>query len=235
MKQTSFKTSFQGSTLIGDTIIARTNTNWLCLHGAGQADGKRFSQLRKLLAHKDIGSYSFDFIGHGETGGDLHGSSLESRVAQVSAVIESQGLQQPLSIIASSMGGYVAIKLTELYKVQNLILLAPAVYTTKAHNIPFGPAFTETVRNPFSWRETDAWKILERYTGNLLIYEAEHDQIIPHEIIERIYNAARNAKSREVIVIKEATHSLAKWLDERPDFLEEIVGRISRLAGPDSL
>jgi len=182
-----------------------------------------------LLARKGITSCSFDFIGHGETGGSLAGSSLESRVNQASAVIDSQALAQPLSIVASSMGGYVAIKLAELYKVENLILLAPAVYTTNAYRTPFGPAFTEAIRSPFSWRETDAWKILENYSGNLVIYGAEKDQVIPREVIERIHDSARNAKSREITIMEEATHSLAKWLDERPDSLRVISKKISDL------
>jgi len=230
MKKNSFKVKFDGTVLAGDTISAGGHPQWLFLHGAGSGDRKRFEQLRLLLAHKGITSCSFDFIGHGETGGNLAGFSLESRVAQASAVIDSQGVSQPLSIVASSMGSYVAIKLTELYKVNNLILLAPAIYATKAYSIPFGPVFTEVIRNPFSWRETDAWEILENYKNNLLIYEAEKDQVVPHEVIERIYNSGRNARSREMIIVKNATHSLAKWLDERPNSLLKTVEKIYELS-----
>lgn len=228
MNKNIFNVGFKGVFLVGDTF-GTARSQLLFIHGAGSSDRKRFEQLRTLLADRGIGSSSFDFIGHGESGGDLVGSSLESRVAQSSAVIDSQGISQPLSIIASSMGAYVAIKLTELYAVKNLILVAPAVYDTKSYNIPFGPAFTKVIRSPFSWRGTDAWKILENYEGNLLIYKAEKDQIIPHEIIERIYDSAWKAQSREVVMIKEATHSLAKWLDERPDSLHQIFGKISDL------
>lgn len=230
MKRNSFKVKFNSTVLAGDTICANARPQWLFLHGAGSGDRKRFEQLRILLANKGITSCSFDFIGHGETGGSLTGFSLESRVSQASAVIDSQKIRQPLSIVASSMGSYVAIKLTESYEVNNLILLAPAVYATKACSVPFGPAFTEIIRNPLSWLETDAWEILENYNSNLLIYEAEKDQIIPHEVIEKIYDSARNARSRKKIVVRGATHSLAKWLDERPDSLQKIVEKIYELS-----
>lgn len=229
MKQDFFTIDFQGTALVGDTIAAGIDTKWLCLHGAGQADRKRFFQLRRLLANKGIGSCSFDFVGHGETGGNLIGSSLESRVAQASAVIDSQEILQPLSIVASSMGGHVAIKLMERYEIENLVLLAPAVYGAKSYGVPFGPAFTEVIRGPFSWRETDVWKILENYKGNLLIFEAEKDQIIPHEVIKRIYDSAENAKSRKVEIIEDATHSLAKWLDEHPIHLENLIKKVCEL------
>lgn len=235
MKRESLKVSFNGTALAGDTIRANANSQWLFLHGAGAGNRKRFEQLRALLADKKITSCSFDFIGHGETGGGLAGSSLESRVAQASAVVNSQAVVQPLSIVASSMGSYVAIKLTELYEVRNLILLAPAVYAAQAYTIPFGPAFTKAIRSPFSWRETDVWEILKNYKGNLLIYAAEKDQIIPRGVIERIYDSAQNTRSREMIIVEDATHSLAKWLDERPDSLHEIVEKIYTLSEPDSL
>ena len=233
MNRNIFKVSFNGTFLVGDTLGA-AHPQLLFIHGAGASDRKRFEQLRTLLADKGIGSISFDFIGHGESGGSLVGSSLESRVAQASAVIDSQKISQPLSIVASSMGGYVAIKLTELYAVNNLILVAPAVYDTKSYRVPFGPEFTKVIQSPFSWRDTDAWKILENYKGNLVIYRAEKDQIIPHEIIERMYDSARETQFKEVIMVKDATHSLAKWLNERPDSLHQIFEKMSALLTPET-
>ncbi|KKW40786.1 hypothetical protein A3I46_03330 [Candidatus Kaiserbacteria bacterium RIFCSPLOWO2_02_FULL_54_13] len=234
MKRKPFNISFGKTTLVGDSIHTKARPQWLFLHGAGLSDRKRFEQFRMLLAQRGIASSSFDFIGHGETGGDLAGSSLESRVAQAAAVIDSWGIPQPLSIVASSMGGYIGIKLTKLYDIQNLVLLAPAAYAMNAYSSPFGPVFTEAIRSPFSWRETDAWEILKNFKGNLLIYAAEKDRVIPHEIIERMYDSARNARFREMNIVKDATHSLAKWLDEQPDSLHEIVEKVLKLSKIDS-
>lgn len=233
MNRNAFKVSFNGTFLMGDTF-GTTHPQLLFIHGAGSSDRKRFEQLRTLLAKRGIGSISFDFIGHGESGGSLAGSSLESRVAQASAVIDSQGISQPLSIVASSMGGYIAIKLAELYELKSLTLVAPAVYDTRSYSVPFGPAFTKVIQSPFSWRNTDAWKILENYKGNLLIYRAEKDTIIPHEVIARIYDSARKARPKEVIMIKNATHSLAKWLDEHPDSLYQVFEKISDVSKSDT-
>ena len=229
MNKENFSVKFLGIKLVGDIVPANSRPAVLCLHGAGPASRQRFEKLRELLAKKDIASCAFDFIGHGNTGSDLFSSSLENRVKQSLAVIESRALLQPLSIIASSMSGYVAVKLTELCTVKNLIFLAPAIYASKAYPVHFGQRFTEIIRKPHSWRDSDAWKILESYEGSLLIFAAEKDQIVPDEVGKRIYDSASNAKSGEMIVIKNATHPLGKWLDEHPTELREASSKMLKL------
>ena len=81
---------------------------------------KNFDVLRELLFKNGISSCAFDFIGHGETAGDITTSSLEIRVKQVLAVVQSQALPQPLSIVASSMSGHIAIKLSEFLNIKIL-------------------------------------------------------------------------------------------------------------------
>ena len=230
MNKRDFLVEFRGTTLVGDIISESSQPALLCLHGAKPANRQRFDELRELLAQQSVASCTFDFIGHGDTGGDLFSSSLEDRLEQVLVVIKSQRLSQPLSIIASSMSGHVAIKLTKLCAIENLILLAPAVYASGAYTVPFGPRFTETIRRPYSWRDSDAWKILESYKGNLLIFAAKNDRVIPDEVIERIYNSAKNVKSREVVTIENATHPLGKWLNEHSSELREVSSQILKLS-----
>lgn len=232
MERKNFSVDFRGTKLIGDIVSPGSSPRVLCLHGAGPASRQRFEELRKMLAEKDIASCAFDFVGHGETGGDLVSSSLESRAKQSLAVVKSQNLKQPLSIIASSMSGYVAIALTKFCEVENLIFLAPAVYSSKVYSVPFGPEFTETIRKPYSWRASDAWEILKNYKGSLLIFAAEKDQVIPGEVIKRIYDSAQNAKSREIVTIHDATHPLGKWLNEHPDSLQMVSNKICDVLWP---
>ena len=223
----NFLIDFQKTKLVGDVTTVNSKNNLICLHGGG-GDRKRFEKMRSILAEKGIWSCAFDFIGHGETGGEIIGSSLKERVEQAVAVIDSQTLSSPISIIASSMGGYVAILLTKIYNVENLILIAPAVYTSKVYDVPFGLEFTKIIREPYSWLESDSWEILKNYKGNLLIISAEKDQIIPDEVIKKIYNSAQNTKSRKIIEIKEATHPLVKWLNENQEDLQEVSDSICK-------
>ncbi len=226
MKNKNFSIDFNGTKLIGDVVPSGGSPRVLCLHGAGPADRQRFKELREMLAAKGIASCAFDFIGHGETGGEVASSSLESRVEQSLAIIESQGLSQPLSIIASSMSGYVAIQLTKSCKVQNLIFLAPAIYASKAHSIRFGQEFTKAIREPYSWRTSNAWEILKHYNGNMLIFAAEKDQVIPDEVVQKIYDSTQGAKFKEIITVKDAIHPLGKWLNEHPDSLREVFDKM---------
>ena len=94
------------------------------------------------------------------------------------------------------MGAYTAVKLLEYYQIRNLMLLVPAMYTSMAYTVPFNKGFTEIIRQPQSWRHSDAWDILSGYRGCLFIIAAENDEVIPQGVINKIYASAVNAKKR---------------------------------------
>lgn len=229
MNSKLFEVDFNRTKLIGDTVSENNQSRLLCLHGGGPIGRKNFGALRELLFGKSISSCAFDFVGHGETAGDITTSSLEIRVKQVLAVVQSQTLSQPFSIVASSMSGHIAIKLTEFLNIKNIILIAPAVYSSKAYSVPFSPKFSEIIREQYSWRDSDVWEILQNYTGNLLVFVAGKDQIIPDEVIERIYNSAVNVNSKEMITFKDATHPLIEWLNKHPDCLKQVSDKVCNL------
>lgn len=204
------------------------NSSILFLHGAGNSDRTRFTKMRELLAEQGVSSCAFDFIGHGETSGDLLSSSLQQRTEEALAVIKALALKQPLTIIAASMSGYTAIKLTELVSIDTLIFLAPAVYTPTAYALPFGQGFAETIRQTDSWQQTDAWNILQKFSGKLLIFEGENDQVVPKELIEKLYDSATQAQSREIVIVPGATHPMGKYLEEHPKDLHIVINRISK-------
>lgn len=193
----------------GDTMIYGDRYNKICscivLHGAGHSSRKRFVRLRKSLNEHRIPSASFDFIGHGETGGEILGSTLEERTRQAKAVIRKT-CKEPITVIGASMSGYTAIQLTQIFEVKNLILLVPAVYTLKAYDLPFGPNFSLAIRTPGSWKDSDAFNILNEFKGNLLVITAEFDDVIPAEVGKRIYTSAKNARSRCHHIVNNSKH-----------------------------
>jgi hypothetical protein len=178
----------------------------LVLHGAGNSYRGRFQVLREDLAERGISSAAFDFIGHGDTGGDLKSSSLESRTRQACRVIESLNFRQPLAVIAASMSAYSAVKLLEFYDISSLVLLVPAMYTARAYPVPFNNGFTSLIRQPQSWRDSDAWQVLADYRGRLLIVAAENDRVIPRDVIDRIYGSAVNAAERVLYIAPNTSH-----------------------------
>ena len=203
MTLTFFDLPFGKYLLRGDRFAMRCGT--MVLHGAGNSSRARFSQLRLSLNGCGMPSVSFDFIGYGETAGDIQGCTLRGRTEQAAAVIR-YACAEPLTLIASSMGAYTAIKLTEMFTVDNLILLVPAVYTPRAYSLPFGPEFSAVIRRPGSWHDSDAFDIVSRFKGNLLVIAAESDDVIPGEVVEQIHASAKNAKVRLLHIVPGASH-----------------------------
>jgi pimeloyl-ACP methyl ester carboxylesterase len=203
MPMTGFQLRFGDYVLHGDSYATPCRT--VVLHGAGKSNRQRFERLRAALNAHGRPSASFDFIGHGDTGGSLAGSSLKDRTNQASAVIR-HACHEPLTLIGASMSGYTAIKLTEKFDVDHLILLVPAVYTPDAYGLHFGPEFSTAIRSEGSWRTSDAFAILRGFTGNLLTVAAESDHVIPREVIETIHASAANARTRRLHVVPGSQH-----------------------------
>jgi len=198
--------NFGHSTLIGDVLGPKSSNRLLVLHGAGKSNRSRFRILREELLANGISSAAFDFIGHGDTGGDLNRTSLCSRTRQACRVVEALNMQQPFSVIGASMSAYTAVKLLEHFQMESLILLVPAMYTRQAYTVPFDQEFGDLIRQPQSWVQSDAWRLLAGFTGRLLIVGAENDRVIPSDVIQRIYDSALKASERNLYIAPEASH-----------------------------
>jgi pimeloyl-ACP methyl ester carboxylesterase len=198
-----FRIPFEDYGLAGD--VASEPCSVLVLHGAGTSNRKRFVRLRSGLHAEGVPTCSFDFIGHGETGGELGRSSLKERTLQASRVIEAC-LNEPLTLIGASMSGYTAVKLTRLHEVKNLVLVVPAMYTPGAYEIPFNRGFSEIIRSHRSWERSDAWEILGGFRGKVLVVAAEHDTVIPREVVLRIFESATRAQFRDLYIVPGASH-----------------------------
>lgn len=213
----TFSLRFNTALLQGDQLPAHpARHHLLLLHGAGNASRAAFMPLRQQLQHAGIASTAFDFIGHGDTGGSLIGSSLQQRLAQAQAVRQAHLPAQPLALLGSSMGAYIAIRLLEYIECSHLILQVPGVYTPDAFAVPFGPAFSAVLRQPDSWLDSDAWDRLAAFRGHLLIVTAQHDAVIPHALTERLHASASQAKSPSFLRIDGAGHLLATHWQAHP-------------------
>lgn len=208
-----FKIPYNGHNLIGNMIKCKSKDMLLMLHGGGpNASMERFSSLRNELLNKNISTFSFDFVGHGLTGGDIKSTNLQDRTYQAINVIESVH-KRPLSILATSMAAHTAIKITESHKIENIILTVPAVYNKKAYDVNFGPKFSDIIRQKRSWVNTDAWQILSEFKGQLIIISADQDKVIDREIPQRLYDSATEAKSRKIFHIQESSHMIFPYFN----------------------
>jgi len=222
-----FSIPFGEHTLVGDLLSNDSEAQTLVLHGAGEHGRLRTRFIREWFFRHGISSCAFDFIGHGETGGDIKQTSLYERTRQACAIVDRQNIRRPLRIVATSMGAYTAVKLVEPYPVETLVLIVPAMYSESAYRYAFGGGFTEIIRKSESWLESDAWRILSGYTGRLFVVAAEKDPVIPDGVIRNIYAAARNAKERVLYTVANAPHFAFTYLrKENPSVLAALMTQI---------
>ncbi len=220
-----FEVPYGPDWLKGDTISVDGKADLFFLHGAGTSSRERFVSLREALLEKGIGSTAFDHIGHGETGGELLGSSLEDRTVQASVVLS--GLETPpRAFFGTSMGAYTAIRLAVDTPVDALILGVPGVYAPEAYAVPFGPDFSAILRRERSWETSDAFDFLSHFNGKLLIIRAMRDEVVPSEIPERLFESALQASHREILDV-DCDHQIMRHVHSDPQILEDFANKIA--------
>jgi pimeloyl-ACP methyl ester carboxylesterase len=226
MTFSEFQIDFDTHKLACDCCGEKSSCPLVILHGAGNGTRERFTPLRQKLNSDGFASLALDFIGHGKTGGQLASSSLSRRDDQARELIRSSNVSSPLRLLGSSMGAYNAIKLAETNDGEALILFVPGVYSRESYNITFGPEFSNVIRRERNWEATDAWEILSKFEGDLLIVAAGKDPIIPREIPERLYESAAVARSRELHWVKDSPHLLVHYLNENASAMETVFDKI---------
>jgi len=229
-----FEVEFEGRALRGDAFGPDLPAQALLLHGGGKHHRGKMRPLRLDLLERGVGSWAFDFIGHGETGGELKTSSLAERTAQAVAVIDALGLAErgPLALSAASMGAHTAVDLLERYEVDRLVLVVPAMYATAAQAVRFDQGFTEIIRRPQSWRGARGWEILRRFRGRLLVVAAELDDVIPEGVVELYGSSATNASESSTLILDGVGHMCFTELRERdPAAMQRVVDRIADTLG----
>jgi len=99
--------------------------------------------------------------------------------------------------------------------------------------LPFDGGFSAVIRKPRSWDETDAWDILGRFTGRLLVIAAQNDTVIPPEIPARLVDVAGKASWRQLHVVADAQHNrLFSLLAERPAAFAETMELVFACLAP---
>jgi pimeloyl-ACP methyl ester carboxylesterase len=186
------------------------------LHGAGTAGKERIESISTPIIQAGMNILAFDFSGHGESTGDIKKSSLKKRVEEATGIIDHFCGHGSITLCGASMGGYVAIRMLALYSnIDTLILFCPALYDKKAYDVRFDSGFTDIIRVPESWRNTDALSLLEKFSGNLLIVMGENDEVIPSEVIDLIMQHSKNARKKELYVIPECPHIINAWIVDK--------------------
>ena len=74
--------------------------------------------------------------------------------------------------------------------------------------------------------DSDAWEILGKYRGRMLLVTAEFDQVIPDEVIDLVKRSASLAKVDQ-LVVKGSPHKVMAYMSDQ--VVEDLVERMERL------
>jgi pimeloyl-ACP methyl ester carboxylesterase len=156
----------------------------------------------------------FDMRGHGKTGGRLGELSPKDHLDDCLAAYDYMiGLPNAdssnISVFGSSYGGYLASLLTAQRKVHHLALNAPALYPDVIFDMPKlqrsqkATNYRKQLHNP---KEDKALSAISNFKGDLLLIQAEKDEVLPKEVMKSYCNAAKNGYDLELI--RGADHSM---------------------------
>jgi uncharacterized protein len=196
------------------------------LHGAGKADGPRMFPLCSRLAKEGYRCVTFDFHGHGESTLPLDKTSLQSRKAQALFVVENFSSSSKRAIVAFSMSGQTAVEVAEVKQFDNLVLFAPAMYSSRASEVKFGPEFTEILRQEGSWKDSAVPTILAALGCKINVFSGESDAVIPHDIIREYATCEIGSFRRQLSFIRGEGHMVSGRTNESPDFADKVAKAI---------
>ena len=165
--------------------------------------GIKFNQdeliiMKTLLLKRGVMPASFTFRGH-LPGTSFFETGLHARIEDLRSVvraIKTAYPESPLSVMAVSMGGYVATFLNP-EDLANLILIGPAAYHPDAvkNKLDFGPEFTALITRNRSWENSDGFLNIQKFTRTrLLVIKFDRDEKIPPEIPALYFENHRGEK-----------------------------------------
>src|SRR5438034_604700 len=159
----------------------------LFVHGWG-GDQHQYVTRASELAALGCVCVTFDLRGHAQTQAQFESVSREEGMRDVLAAYDFLGAQRnvdsdSIAVVGSSYGGYLAALLTALRPVKWLALRAPALYKDSDWKLPKhrlkGEQQLELYRRqPVRPEESRALRACTAFTGEVLVVESEHDNVV---------------------------------------------------------
>jgi pimeloyl-ACP methyl ester carboxylesterase len=210
----------------------------LFVHGWG---GSQEHDLGRARQAAGIGCHclTFDLRGHERTAAQWETVSrpqnLEDLLAAYDWFVARHDVDPAaLAVVGISYGGYLASLLSALRPVRWLALRSPALYKDEGWELPKrrlheDPDLHAFRRRPVPWQENRALSACHRFGGDVLLVEAEYDEIVPHTVIENYAAAFATASSLTRRRIADADHAFSgkpqqkAYTDVLVDWLTEMV------------
>lgn len=190
----------------------------LFVHGWGGDQQQYVARARELAALGCV-CLTFDLRGHAQTQARRDTVSREDSMRDIVAAYDFLAAlrnvdSDSIAVVGSSYGGYLAALLTALRPVKWLALRVPALYKDSEWSHPKlllkGEQDLEKYREqPVTPDESKALRACRAYTGDVLLVESEHDNLIPHQVMVNYREACISARSLTYRLIEGADHGLS--------------------------
>ncbi len=160
----------------------------LMVHGWGGSQRQYRANAHKVAALGCV-CLTFDLTGHVATASQRDTVSREENLHDMLAAYDFLAAHplvehDCIAVVGSSYGGYLAALLTERRPVRWLGLRAPAIYRDEDWGVPKRllarvQKLADYRREPLAAEDNRALRACSRFTGDVLIVESEHDEIVP--------------------------------------------------------
>lgn len=213
--------------LYGNIAVPKNHKNIgvLIFHGGGQIDADIYKNRQQFFADNGYASLAFNFRGVGQSAGVMAESTLTDRVTDAVAAYDMLAKHvDNIIVMGASMGGYVAIKLTELCNVAGLILIGSAAYAREAENTPFNHEFTSILHTWGSWTNSHSYELVQNYTEPILLVYGAEDKIIPSDIQEKYRSLLKSTDT--YLEVAGAPHTIPDT--KREVLIDAVMGFLKR-------
>ncbi|WP_019654172.1 alpha/beta hydrolase family protein [Variovorax atrisoli] len=208
-----------GQHIEGTLFAASTTVPGVLLVHGWDGSQEQYAKRANELAALGCVCLTFDLRGHARHAARRMEVTREDNLRDVLAAYDalvSHPTVDPaaIAIVGSSYGGYLAALVSAMRPVRWLALRAPALYRDGEWDTPKGAlsrsdlvAYRRSLVGP---KDNRALAACAAFAGDVLIVESEHDQIVPHPVVENYLGAFKRVKSVTYRVLSGADHALSK-------------------------
>ncbi|WP_416306969.1 alpha/beta hydrolase [Neptunicella sp. SCSIO 80796] len=208
----------------------KAETTIFSIHGGGVPGKERVEYIAEAVRQFNISFLSFDHTGHGLSSGKIKESSLSRRVDEALAIMRLIKDGSNIIVMGTSMGGYIATEIVRRNKADALMLFCPAMYTDNAFDLSFGEGFTEEIRKPLSYLNTNVEESIRTNTKKSIIFACEDDDVIPEEVISKYWSSIRKSSFGKKIVLPQCPHWVHKYACDNRKIRNLIIQEIASFA-----
>ena len=208
----------------------------LFLHGW---TGKPNTDATTVLAEHGYTALTVVFRGHPGSDGDIstitRQNALDDAIAGYDYLKSKLPKGMPICVTGSSYGGYTAAILSSERKLNGLSLRVAANYPDEGFDLPQDgrghedPEIAKWRNEKHGAEATKSLRAVHAFEGKIQIFEAELDDMIPHQTTQNYVDAVSDKSARDYHYMKGWPHSLGDDERRNKDFQRLLLNWLEKL------